>query len=154
MPRTTRRTLLIAAGCLAMPGRLLAQEAPSIHVVEGSGCDCCAEWTAYLRREGFRVTTERRAGADLSRHKAELGVPEAYQSCHTGRLAGYFVEGHVPAADLRRLLCERPDAAGLAVPGMPWGSPGMGPESEREAYDVLLVGKDGRSQVFSRYPAA
>ena len=75
-------------------------------------------------------------------------------SCHTGRVDGYMIEGHVPAADIRRLLVERPDAVGLAVPGMPYGSPGMGPESEREAYDVFLIQRDGSIEVFSRYTAA
>ena len=75
-------------------------------------------------------------------------------SCHTGRIAGYVIEGHVPAADIRRLLVERPDAIGLSVPGMPIGSPGMGPEDQREAYDVILIGRDGAANVFASYPAA
>jgi hypothetical protein len=75
-------------------------------------------------------------------------------SCHTGRVDGYMIEGHVPAADIRRLLDERPNAVGLAVPGMPYGSPGMGPETEREAYEVFLILRDGSTKVFSTYPAA
>ena len=72
-------------------------------------------------------------------------------SCHTALIDGYVIEGHVPAADIRRLLEERPDAVGLAVPGMPDGSPGMGPEDDREAYDVFLIRKDGSTEVFSSY---
>lgn len=87
-------------------------------------------------------------------HKIDLGVPTDQHSCHTGEIDGYFLEGHVPADDIRRLLAERPDAAGLAVPGMPYGSPGMGPETRREAYDVMLVLGDGSSEVYSHYPAA
>ena len=126
----------------------------SIHVVEGVGCECCVKWTEYLRENGFTVTSEKSLGTLLIQHKINLGVPISHQSCHTGQVEGYFLEGHVPAADIRRLLQERPDAAGLAVPGMPYGSPGMGPEAKREAYDVLLVRKDGSSEVFSRYAAA
>ena len=75
-------------------------------------------------------------------------------SCHTADVEGYVIEGHVPVADIERLLAERPDALGLAVPGMPYGSPGMGPESEREAYDVLLILRDGTTDVFTSYKSA
>jgi len=75
-------------------------------------------------------------------------------SCHTGRVEGYMIEGHVPVAEIRRLLDERPDAAGFAVSGMLYGSPGMGPESEREAYDVFLVRRGGSTEVFTSYAAA
>lgn len=75
-------------------------------------------------------------------------------SCHTGEIDGYMIEGHVPPADIRRLLAERPDAVGLAVPGMPFGSPGMGPEDQREAYDVFLIRRDRTTEVFSSYEAA
>lgn len=97
---------------------------------------------------------EERYGTLLMQHKIELGVPREYYSCHTGQAEGYFIEGHVPAADIRRLLRERPKAAGLAVPGMPYGSPGMGRESKRKAYDVLLIRQNGSSEIYSRYPAA
>ncbi len=149
------RTALIAVAALAMPVISLAQGAqPAIHVVEGQGCECCVKWTEYLREQGFDVTSEERFGVLLMQHKIDRGVPADQYSCHTGEIDGYFLEGHVPAADIRRLLEERPDAAGLAVPGMPYGSPGMGPESRREAYDVMLVLKDGSSEVYSHYPAA
>ena len=100
------------------------------------------------------MTDEERYGTLLMTYKAEVGVPQRMISCHTGMIEGYVLEGHVPAADIRRLLEERPDAIGLAVPGMPYGSPGMGPESQREAYDVLLIGRDGSTEVFTRYLAA
>ncbi|MCA8881810.1 MAG: hypothetical protein KDA73_18075 [Rhodobacteraceae bacterium] len=80
--------------------------------------------------------------------------PQEMISCHTGRIEGYIIEGHVPVADIRRLLEERPDAVGLAVPGMPYGSPGMGPESEREAYEVFLIRRDGSTEVYANYSAA
>ena len=87
-------------------------------------------------------------------YKLENGIPADMISCHTGKIAGYMVEGHVPTADIRRLLAERPHAIGLAVPEMPYGSPGMGSEDAREAYDVFLIRRDGSTEVFSRYEAA
>ena len=117
-------------------------------------CGCCGAWIEIVEAAGFKVTIELSAGTALMRYKLENGIPEAMASCHTARIGGYMLEGHVPVADIRRLLEDRPDAIGLAVPGMPYGSPGMGPESEREAYDVLLIRKDGTSEVFTHYPAA
>lgn len=149
---TTRAKLFVLI-FLGTYGAAAAQDT-GIHVVEGVGCECCIKWTEYLRENGFTVTSETSFGTLLIQHKIDLGVPTSHQSCHTGQVEGYFLEGHVPVDDIRRLLQERPDAAGLAVPGMPYGSPGMGPEDKREAYDVLLVRKDGSSEVFSRYAAA
>lgn len=149
-----KNAVLIALALLAAPVPLGAQDAPgAIHVVEGQGCECCAKWTEYLQEQGFEVTSEERFGMLLIQHKIAQGVPARLYSCHTAQIDGYFLEGHVPAEDIRRLLDERPDAAGLAVAGMPYGSPGMGPQASREAYEVLLVRKDGSSEVFTRYPA-
>ena len=75
-------------------------------------------------------------------------------ACHTAKIDGYFIEGHVPASDIKRLIADRPDALGLAVPAMPYGSPGMGPEDEREAYDVYIIGANGAAEVFQHYPKA
>lgn len=148
----SRRTLLaVLATALATP---LRAEAPVIHVVKDPDCSCCGAWIEHLGAENFSTTVEERALDDLIRYKTEMGIPEALASCHTATVEGYVLEGHVPAADIRRLLRERPDAVGLAVPGMPYGSPGMGPEAERDAYDVMLVLRDGSSAVFTRYPAA
>jgi len=93
-------------------------------------------------------------GTLLARYKLDNGIPQEMVSCHTGKIEGYIIEGHVPAADIRRLLDERPDAIGLAVPGMPYGSPGMGPETEREAYEVFLIRHDGSSEVYASYSSA
>lgn len=151
----TRRTLICAAAvACALPRFALASSTNLIHVVEGTGCECCKQWTRYLQENGFEVTHEERFGVLLMQHKLDFGVPVEVSSCHTGLIDGYFLEGHVPAADIRKLLAERPHARGLAVPGMPYGSPGMGPDSKREAYDVLLIRKDGSPEVFTRYPAA
>jgi len=148
----SRRTVLaILAVAAASP---LGAETPAIHVVKDPDCGCCGGWIEHLRAEHFPTTVEERSPDDLSRYKAEMGIPDSLASCHTATIDGYVLEGHVPAADIRRLLDERPDAVGLAVPGMPYGSPGMGPEAERDAYDVLLVLRDGSATLFTRYPAA
>ena len=131
-----------------------AQAGQSIHVVKDPGCPCCNGWIDNLRANDFAVTFEERSVAALAAFKREQGIPADLASCHTATVEGYTIEGHVPAADIRRLLAERPDAIGLAVPGMPYGSPGMGPETEREAYDVILISKDGTAATFTTYPAA
>ncbi|MEE4346746.1 MAG: DUF411 domain-containing protein [Paracoccaceae bacterium] len=153
----SRRTLLVGAAALvaASPLRALAQGAgPAVHVMKDPNCGCCSAWIEILENDGFVVTTEASAGTLLMRYKLDNGIPQEMVSCHTGRVDGYMIEGHVPVADIRRLLEERPDAIGLAVPGMPYGSPGMGPESEREAYDVFLIRGDGSTEVFTSYAAA
>jgi hypothetical protein len=131
----------------------VAQVAPAIHVLKDPNCGCCEAWIRILQAEGFEVTTETSFGTLLIRHKLGNGIPQEMISCHTGEVDGYFIEGHVPAADIRRLLSERPDAVGLAVPAMPYGSPGMGPEERREAYDVFLIRRDGSTEIFTRYSA-
>lgn len=153
----SRRTLLIGAAALvtASPLRALAQGAePAIHVMKDPNCGCCSAWIEILENDGFAVTAEASAGTLLMRYKLDNGIPQEMASCHTGRIDGYMIEGHVPVADIRRLLDERPDAVGLAVPGMPFGSPGMGPETEREAYDVFLIRRDGGTEIYSHYVAA
>ena len=153
----SRRAALLAAAAMLAAGALpvAAQgTGPAIHVLKDPDCGCCTTWIEIVAAEGFEVTTELADAAALMRFKAENGIPEAMASCHTARVDGYMIEGHVPVADIRRLLVERPDAIGLAVPGMTLGSPGMGPESEREAYDVHLIHRDGSTTVFSSYAAA
>ncbi len=153
----SRRTLLIGGAALvaASPLGALAQgDGPAIHVMKDPDCGCCSAWIDILENDGFSVTTEASAGTLLGRYKLDNGIPQEMVSCHTGRVEGYMIEGHVPVADIRRLLYERPDAVGLAVPGMPYGSPGMGPESEREAYEVFLIRRDGSTEVFTSYSAA
>lgn len=151
-----RRTLLsivpLAVGLGATA--LRAENDPAIHVVKDPGCPCCNTWIGHLRDSGFAVSFEERSVEDLATFKRERGIPDSLTSCHTAVISDYTIEGHVPAADIRRLLVEAPDAVGLSVPGMPFGSPGMGPETEREAYDVILVGRDGNASTFASYPAA
>ena len=153
----SRRKILVGATVLvaASPLRVLAQRVrPAIHVMKDPNCGCCSAWIDILEHDGFAVTTEDSLGTLLMRFKLKNGIPQEMISCHTARIEGYMIEGHVPTADIRRLLDEQPDAVGLAVPGMPYGSPGMGPEKEREAYDVFLIRRNGSTEVFSRYTAA
>ncbi|PHP26152.1 metal-binding protein [Limimaricola cinnabarinus] len=153
MPHMSRHRLLSLAA--TTPFSAAAQDsAPAIHVVKDRNCGCCSAWVEILGNAGFTVITETSFGTLLMRHKLGNGIPQEMHSCHTGEVEGYMIEGHVPPADIRRLLAERPDAIGLAVPGMPYGSPGMGPEDEREAYDVFLIRQDSSTEVFSSYNSA
>lgn len=156
MTKLTRRSLISGAACLAAltPAMSFAEASPKIHVLKDPNCGCCEAWVRILQAEGFEVTTEASFGTLLIRHKLDNGIPQNMISCHTGEIDGYFIEGHVPPSDIRRLLLERPDAVGLAVPDMPYGSPGMGPEDRREAYDVFLIRQDGTTEVFTSYEAA
>lgn len=151
----SRRATLAIAAALALAGPSAAQDVrPEMHVMKDPNCGCCGAWVEIMQAEGFDVTTEASMGTLLARYKIDNGIPPEMASCHTAKVGGYMIEGHVPAADIRRLLTERPDVAGLSVPGMPYGSPGMGPENQREAYDVHLIRADGTTEVFTHYPAA
>ncbi|RAP41930.1 metal-binding protein [Rhodovulum viride] len=153
----TRRSVLFGGAALGIAAALpLAARAavPAMHVLKDPNCGCCTAWIEILRKEGFEVTVEAARGTALARFKTRNGIPRSMISCHTGTIEGYMIEGHVPVADIRRLLDERPEAVGLAVPGMPMGSPGMGPESRRDAYDVHLIRRDGSTEIFARYDAA
>lgn len=123
-----------------------AQGTPQVTVYKSPTCGCCAEWVDHLRENGFAVIVHDQD--DLSAVKTANGITPRLESCHTGVVDGYVVEGHVPADLIARLLTERPDIAGLAVPGMPGGSPGM-ESAPKEAYQVLAIGKDGRTSVYA-----
>ena len=126
----------------------LAGISAEVVVYKSPTCGCCAEWVTHLRRHGFRVRTEE--VADLQPIKARHGVPGELQSCHTALVGGYVVEGHVPADLIERLLRERPKVTGLAVPGMPVGSPGMNvPGVPAERYRVLAFDQSGKTEVFA-----
>ena len=150
-----RRRLLMFISSLLFVGPVtaFARESPTaIHVVKNAQCGCCNAWVTILKDKGFNVTTENRSRVLLNEFKIESGIPRDMTSCHTAKIGGYFIEGHVPTSDIKRFIVERPDALGLAVPAMPYGSPGMGPEDEREAYDVFIVRNDGTAEVFQHYP--
>jgi hypothetical protein len=125
-------------------------EPTPITVYKSSTCGCCTKWVDHLRANHFAPAIHDRE--DMDSLKDQLGVPAAMRSCHTAVADKYLIEGHVPAADIRRLLSKRPKVKGLAAPGMPAQSPGMAPEgSLPEGYDVLAFRADGTSEVFSRY---
>lgn len=127
-----------------------AKQRPEVIVYKSPYCSCCAGWVNHIEAHGYGVTI--RNTEDLSMVKKMAGVPDELQSCHTASIAGYTLEGHVPAEAIERLLKERPEIKGLAVPGMPAGSPGMeGPDPE--PYDVLVFQEDGKSSVFMSIPA-
>jgi len=113
-------------------------------------CGCCDDWVAHLRDAGFAVEVRERS--NLTDVKRAHRVPPSMASCHTAMIDGYVVEGHVPVADIQRMLRERPEAAGLAVPGMPVGSPGMELGERRDAYTVWLL-ESGRASPYQRYPS-
>ena len=125
----------------------------TVEVLKSASCGCCIAWGEHMREQGFAVSEKNVSLVELNTAKNEAGLREEHKSCHTAYVDGYVVEGHVPAEDVRRLLTERPDAIGLAVPGMPFGSPGMGePGPDAEPYDVLLVRRDGSTEVYSSHP--
>ena len=140
--------LLAVFGLLAAAGPAPAEELPEMTVWKSPWCGCCGDWVAHMRAAGFEVRVQE--VEDLTAVKRMAAVPDALQSCHTARVEGYTVEGHVPAADVLRLLEERPEARGLVVPGMPSGSPGM-ENGQRDPYDVLLLGRDGGTEVYSSH---
>lgn len=123
-------------------------ELESITVYKSPTCGCCGKWVSHLQDNGFEVEAINQN--DMNSVKLDAGIPRKLASCHTAIIGGYIIEGHVPAADIKRLLEERPDVAGLTVPGMPMGSPGM--EGHRQdKYDVLTFTKSGETEIFSSY---
>ncbi len=151
-----RRRLLIGIGIAALValgagwagGLFGAKAAAEVTVYKSPWCGCCGQWVEHLRNNGFDVTV--RTVEDLDPVKARYGIGPALESCHTAVVGDYVVEGHVPAADIRRLLAERPAARGLAAPGMPGGAPGM-ESAERAPYTVFLFDRDGRTTVYARH---
>jgi len=142
--------LLIAApAVLALASNAAhAQSAPAVDVYKGATCGCCSDWIKHLQANGFPTVKVHDVGNAAKR--ADVGMSLRYGSCHTALVDGYVIEGHVPAREIKRLLKERPKALGLAVPGMPLGSPGMEVDDGRvDRYDVLLVQKDESATVFA-----
>ena len=151
----SRRSLVLALG--ALPFATMAQQKASkvlVEVWKDPNCGCCKDWVTHLEGAGFAVKVNETGNTAI---RARLGMPEKLGSCHTGLVGGYAIEGHVPAADIRRLLQDKPQAIGLTVPGMPVGSPGMDGKvygNRRDPYDVLLVTRGGTTRVFASYNKA
>lgn len=146
----TRRSVSLALVALTVGvARRNANAAPRMTVNKDPNCGCCSGWVEHVRSAGFDPVVNE--VNDLAPLKSRLSIPPSLASCHTAQVDGYVIEGHVPASAIRRLLSERPEATGLAVPGMPVGSPGMEvPGSPEETYDVLLFGPAGQ-KVYVRY---
>lgn len=139
--------LFLCASVVSLPADAQHAEGPAITVYSSPTCGCCSKWVDHLEANGFDVTKEDLT--NVREKKEELNVPRSLISCHTAVVGGYVIEGHVPADLIRRLLKEKPDVAGLAVPRMPIGSPGMeGPNPE--PYDVIAFKKDGTQEIFAK----
>jgi len=146
----TRRAFVAGLMGAAVAGPLRAAEGlPKVTVTKDPSCGCCSGWVDHLKQAGFPVAVIETS--EISSVKTRLGVPRALASCHTAEVGGYVIEGHVPAASIKRLLAEKPQAVGLAVPGMPVGSPGMEVEGmEPDTYEVVLFEPAGQ-RTFARY---
>ena len=144
---------LLATPTLAAPivAAAAGTEAPKVVVAKSPTCGCCGAWVDHMRAAGFDVEVQDVADETLAAIKDRIGLSPEQRSCHTAQAGDYFVEGHVPAEDVKRLLVEQPQARGLAVPGMPAGSPGMEMGGMRDPYDTLLIGLGGDASVFARH---
>ena len=159
MQRRLALISLTGAVCAAWLPAALAQgpamtkgSKPQIEVWKDPDCGCCKDWVIHLEANGFAVRVN---DSGNTAARARLGIPTKLGSCHTGLVDGYAIEGHVPAREILRLLRDKPAVLGLAVPGMPVGSPGMdGPEygTRRDKFAVVLVQRDGRQSVYQNYP--
>jgi hypothetical protein len=151
-----RRRFFKGAAALATLSALPALPAfaapagPEVQVFKSPSCGCCGSWVDHMRAAGFTVKITE--VDDTTAARKRLGLPDRYGSCHTATVGGYVLEGHVPAAEVKRLLASKPKAIGLAVPGMPPSAPGMDVPGRKDPYEVLLVDASGRSNVFARYP--
>ena len=148
---TTRRFWLMGALMLPLAVMAAAPQRIDMEVWKDPSCGCCKDWITLMEKAGFSVRVYETGNNGV---RAQMGLPAKLGSCHTARVAGYVVEGHVPAREIKRLLREKPDALGLTVPGMKVGSPGMdGPayKGRKDPYEVLLVQRDGSTSIYQKY---
>ncbi|WP_370869103.1 DUF411 domain-containing protein [Rhodoferax sp.] len=148
---TGRRFWLMGALMLPLAGMAAAPKSIPMEVWKDPSCGCCKDWIAAMEKAGFSVRVSDTGNKGV---RAQMGLPAQLGSCHTARVAGYVVEGHVPAREIKRMLREKPDAIGLTVPGMIVGTPGMdGPAYKgiKNPYEVLLVRRDGSTSVYQKY---
>lgn len=137
------------AALTALPA-LAALPSPEVQVFKSPSCGCCGAWVGHMRAAGFSVKVTE--VGDTTAARKRLGLPDRYGSCHTASVGGYVLEGHVPAAEVKRLLAAKPKAIGLAVPSMPPSAPGMDVPGRKDPYQVLLIDTTGQSTVFANYP--
>ncbi len=151
LPKMNRRHVLASALLLPAVSVWAIPKRTVVEVWKDPSCGCCKDWVAILEKAGFEVRVSETGNNGA---RAQLGIPANLGSCHTARVAGYALEGHVPVREIQRLLREKPKAVGLAVPGMPVGSPGMdGPfyKGRKDPFAVLLVQRDGSTSVYQNY---
>jgi hypothetical protein len=156
-----RRTLpiLAASGVFAagLGLTLAAQQKPApaakpkVSVYKTATCGCCSMWVEHLKANGFEVEAQNVSNTQLDAVAIQGGVKDDLRSCHTAKVGGYTLEGHVPAADIHRMLKEKPAIAGIAVPGMPMGSPGMEQGGRKDPFDTVAFTKDGKTSVFEKH---
>jgi hypothetical protein len=150
------KAFALAMAAVAVAGFGLAAQAqkpaaPHVVVYKTSTCGCCSNWVAHLRQSGFSVEAHDVPQARLNQMGGEAGITQELASCHTAKVDGYYVEGHVPAADIHKMLKERPKITGIAAPGMPIGSPGMEQGGTKDPYDVVAFTKNGPTTVYARH---
>lgn len=153
--RSRRRVMATGAAVLFAPlGAVWAGQAvdsPVVEIWKAPGCGCCEDWMKHVAANGFRPVMHDGGNVEV---RARAGIEDRYASCHTALVAGYALEGHVPAREIHRLLKERPSAIGLVVPGMPIGSPGMDGAvygGRRDPFEVLLIARNGQPSVYETY---
>ena len=146
-----RRTFLLSGVTLLLTRPAMADTTPVIEVYKSPTCGCCTAWVEHVRQAGCAVEAQNVDQDALYALKDKLQIAPDLAGCHTAVVGDYFIEGHVPASDIERLLDERPSARGLTVPGMPMSSPGMGGPGAGDTYDTLLVGSDGSTSVFASH---
>jgi len=150
MKRRHILSALVAGAAAAAFPALAANALPQVEVFKSPTCGCCGAWIDHLKAAGFPVKVTE--VGDTTAARKRYGLPDRFGSCHTAVVNGYVVEGHVPAVEVKRLLAMKPAAIGIAVPGMPPGSPGMEVGQRKDPYDVFLIDKSGRETVFAHYP--
>ena len=146
-----RRAFLISGAATITAQPLWANISPVLQVRKTPTCGCCTAWVEHVRQAGFTVEAQNADQDALYTFKDSLQIAPELAGCHTAVVEDYFIEGHVPASDIARLLAERPEARGLAVPGMPMSSPGMGGPGAGDSFDTLLVGSNGSTSVFASH---
>ena len=146
-----RRAFLMSGAAVVLARPVLADAAPIIRVLKTPTCGCCTAWVEHVRQAGFAVEAQDVDQDALYAFKDRLQIAPELAGCHTAMVGDYFIEGHVPASDIKRFLAEQPVARGLTVPGMPMSSPGMGGPGAGDTFDTLLVGSDGATSVYASH---